>query len=101
MRRDKPRRRDRITCENRYRHKLNMLWPGQILLRITGALLLAGVLCELMNRHMPAMAAFALAGAVLAVLLILVAVELHQDRVLNEMAMREEQERARDAYREF
>lgn len=95
MKRNKPRRRDEITYENRYRHKLNMLWPGQTMLSITGALLLIGILCELLNWHRPATAAFMLAAAVLAVLLILVAVELHQDRVQSEIAMREQEEQNR------
>ena len=95
MKRNKPRRREKATYENRYRHKLNMLWPGQTMLSITGALLLIGILCELLNWHRPATAAFTLAAAVLAVLLILVAVEMHQDRVLNEIAVREQEEQTR------
>lgn len=49
MKRNKPRRREKATYENRYRHKLNMLWPGQTMLSITGALLLLGILCGLLN----------------------------------------------------
>lgn len=92
MERNKPRRRERATYENRYRHKLNMLWPGQTMIKIIGVLLLNGIVCGLLKWREFAAAAFALAGAVLAVLLILVAVELHQDRVLNEIAMREQEE---------
>ena len=91
MKRNKPRRREKATYENRYRHKLNMLWPGQTMLSITGTLLLIGILCELLNWPVGSTAAFALAGAVLAVLLILVAVELHQDRVQSEIAVREQE----------
>ena len=65
------------------------------MLSITGALLLLGILCELLNWHRPATAAFTLAAAVLAVLLILVAVELHQDRVQSEIAVREQEEQNR------
>lgn len=72
-----------------------MLWPGQTMLSITGALLLLGILCELLNGPVGSTAAFALAGAVLAVLLILVAVELDQDRVQSEITVREQEERNR------
>lgn len=81
-----------VPYDSRYRHKLNMLWPGGIMLKITGALSLLGVLFRLLQWRVPALAAFALAGAVLAVLLTLVAVVLCRDRVLNRLAMREREE---------
>ena len=80
-------KREKTTYENRYKHKLNMLWPGQTMLKIVGVLLLIGILFWLLKWRVFASAAFALAGVVFAVLLILVAVELHQDNVLNEIAM--------------
>ena len=66
-----------------------MLWPGQTMLKIVGVFLLIGILFWLVKLCVLAFAAFALAGGVFAVLLILVAVELHQDKVLNQIAMRE------------
>lgn len=51
-----------VTCETRYRHKLNMLEPGTAMLKWVGIFLL---------------------------LMILLIVEAHQDRVLNELAARE------------
>lgn len=81
-----------VPYDSCYRHKLNMLWPGGIMLKITGALSLPGVLFRLLQWRVPALAAFALAGAALAVLLTLVAVVLRRDRVLNRLAMREREE---------
>lgn len=86
-------KREKITYENRYKHKLNMLWPGQTMLKIVGVLLLTGILLWLLKFQVIASAAFSLAGVVFAILLILVAVELHQDNVLNEIAMRENEEK--------
>ncbi|MGN1248621.1 MAG: hypothetical protein ACI4XW_00975 [Candidatus Spyradocola sp.] len=80
----------------RYRHKLNMLWPGQTMLGIAGVLALIGLVLRLLLWRAAAAVAFGLAGVVFAVLLILVAIELHQDRVLNEIAMRENEENGRD-----
>lgn len=82
-----------ITYENRYKHKLNMLRPGETTLKIVGALLLIGILFWLLKWHRTAFAVFILAGVVFFVLVILIAVELHQDKVLNEIAMRENEER--------
>ncbi len=95
MERNKPKR-EKATYENRYKHKLNMLWPGQTMLQIAFVLLLIGILFWLLKWHVFAFAAVALAGVVFAVLLILVAVELHQDNILNEIAMRENAEKNRE-----
>ena len=78
--------------ETRYKHKLNMLWPGGVMMKMTGILLVVGTILYGIGWHTPAFTAFLLAGTVFAVLLILVAVELHQDRVLNEIAMKEAME---------
>ena len=82
-----------ITYENRYKHKLNMLWPGQTMLKIVGVCLLRGILFWFLNWRVFAAVAFAPAAVVFAALLILVAIELHQDKVLNEIAMRENEEK--------
>lgn len=68
---------ERITYENRYKNKLNMLWPGQTMLKIVGVFLLMGILFRLQKWRVFASAAFVLAAVVFAVLLILVAIELH------------------------
>ena len=74
--------RKEANCDTRFRHKLNMLEPGIAMLLAGGALLALGW-------KGAAHAAFGAAGLVFLVLLILIAIEAHQDRVLNEMAKRE------------
>lgn len=95
MERSKPKS-AKTTYENRYKHKLNMLWPGQIMLKIVGVFLLMGIPFWLLKWRVFASVAFALVAVVFAVLLILVAIEMHQDRVLNEIAMRENEEKKRE-----
>lgn len=75
--------------DNRYKYKLNMLEPGIIMMKIIGALLVIGILFWVADWHRLSIITLFLAGAIFAVLLILVAIEAHQDRVLNEIAMRE------------
>ena len=57
-----------------------MLEPGALMLKIAGVLALIGVIAH---------------GLIVAALLILVRIELHQDRVLNEIAQRENEEAER------
>lgn len=80
---------ENTTYENRYKHKLNMLWPGQTMMKLVSVLLLMGIFFRLLKWQTISVAAFLLSGGLFAVLLILVAIELHQDKVLNEIAMRE------------
>lgn len=80
------------TLDQRYRHKLNMLEPGCRMLKIAGALGLAGLLLRWAGATTLSRAALIIAALLVLALLILVRVELHQDRVLNEMALREMQE---------
>lgn len=79
----------------RYRRKLNMLEPGTRMLKIAGVLALLGVIAHGLKMHLPAVILLAAAGLIVAALLILVRVELHQDRVLNEIAQRENEEAER------
>lgn len=69
-----------INYDARYCRKLNMLEPGALMLKIAGVLALIGVIAH---------------GLIVAALLILVCIELHQDRVLNEIARRENEEAER------
>lgn len=78
--------------DNRYRYKLNMLEPGLIMMKIVGAFAAAGILFWAVNWNWLSIVALILAGAVFAVLLILAAIEAHQDKVLNEIAMGEQNE---------
>lgn len=75
--------------ETRYRYKLNMLWPGGKMMMATGVLAMLGGMMYLIHWHTLAYVAFTAAAVIFAVLLILVAIELHQDRILNEIAMGE------------
>ena len=98
MEHSKPKR-EKTTYESRYKHKLNMLWPGQTMLKIAGVFLLIGILFRLLKWRIFSCFAFALAAVVFAILLILVAIELHQDKILNEIAMRENEEKEHGKYR--
>lgn len=82
-----------LSYDQRYRHKLNMLEPGTVMLRICAVLAAAGGLCLWFGWKAAAAGLFALAALLFLVLLVLVGVELHQDRVLNELAVRENQNR--------
>lgn len=80
---------------DRYKHKLNMLEPGAVMLKIIGALAALGIVFWVIKWHLPAAIAWVLGGIILAVLLVLAAVESHQDKVLNEIARRESEEAER------
>jgi len=74
-----------------YRHKLNMMYPGSLMLKlIAGLLILAGVL-YLFGCKEAATISAAAAGVVILVMILLVMVELHEDCVLNEQAIRLDQ----------
>lgn len=78
-----------MTYETRYKHKLNMLEPGTVMLKWMGRLLLAGVVLFLFQLKSVSYIVFGLAGVEFLLLLILLAVEAHQDRVLNDIAEQE------------
>ena len=93
-------------AEKRYKHKLNMLEPGTKMLKWTGLLLAAGVLFGLLHWKYAAYCVMGLAGCLFAVLIILLMIESHQDRVLNETAIKEDRndktgDRYPDRYREL
>ena len=75
--------------EKRYKHKLNMLEPGTRMLKWIGILILIGVLLYVVRFRIAAFCVWAAAGIIFVVLLILLAIEAHQDNVLNEMAIEE------------
>ena len=77
------------TYETRFRHKLNMLEPGIAMCRCICVSAALGNIFLLMHLKTIAYIAFGLAGAVLLLLLILLFIEAHQDKVLNEIAARE------------
>lgn len=78
--------------DNRYKYKLNMLEPGLIMTKIIGILFVTGILFWAAGWHWLSSITLLLAGAVFAVLFILLAIEAHQDKVLNDIAMQENNE---------
>lgn len=81
-----------LIYETRYKHKLNMLEPGTVMLKWNGILLLAGLVLQLLRLKLVSYIVFGLAGAVFLLLLILLSIEAHQDSVLNKIAAQEHKE---------
>ena len=79
-----------VTYETRYKHKLNLLEPGTVMLKWIGVVLAAGLALRLFGLKLVSSILFGIAGAIFLLLLILFAIEAHQDRVLNEIAAHEE-----------
>ncbi|SKA71166.1 hypothetical protein SAMN02745111_02170 [Eubacterium uniforme] len=73
----------------RYKHKLNMLEPGSIMLKWIGILILIGLVLYVFSFRMVAFGAWILSGIIFVVLLILLTIEGHQDKVMNEIGIRE------------
>lgn len=78
--------------DNRYKYKLNMLEPGIIMMKIIGALFVFGCVFWVAKWHWLSVIFLFLSGIIFTVLLILVAIEAHQDTVLNDIVMRENNE---------
>ena len=77
--------------EKNYKHKLNMLEPGIRMLKSIGILFLAGLLFYIFQLRIAAFCTWAASGTVFAVLLILLVIEAHQDNVMNDIAIKENQ----------
>ena len=75
--------------EKCYKHKLNMLEPGSIMLKWIGILILIGLLLYIFKLKIVAYGAWILSGIIFVVLLILLTIEGHQDKVMNEIGIRE------------
>ena len=73
----------------KYKHKLNMLELGSRMLKWIGILILAGILLYVFRFSAAAFCVWVVSGIVFTVLLILLAIEAHQDNVMNEIAMQE------------
>ena len=78
--------------DNRCKYKLNMLEPGLIMMKLIGVLFVTGILFSAAGWHWLSSITLFLSGAVFAVLLILLAIEAHQDKVLNDIVMRKNDE---------
>lgn len=81
-----------MSYDNRYKYKLNMLEPGLIMMKIIGVLFVFGIAFWVAKWHWLSIIFGVLSGIIFAALLILVAIEAHQDNVLNDIAMRENNE---------
>ena len=79
--------------EKRFKHKLNMLEPGTRMLKWIGIMILAGILLYVFQFRMAAFCVWAVAGIIFVVLLILLAIETHQDNVMNDIAIKENRKR--------
>jgi hypothetical protein len=66
-----------------------MLEPGIKMLKCIGILILIGILLYVFKFRMAAFCVWAVSGIIFAVLLILLAIEAHQDNVMNEIAIEE------------
>ena len=75
--------------EKRFKHKLNMLEPGTKMLKCIGILILIGLLLYVFRFRIAAFCLWAASGVVFVALLILLAVETHQDNVMNEIGIEE------------
>jgi uncharacterized membrane protein len=66
-----------------------MLEPGTRMLKLIGILIFIGLLLYIFHFRMAAFGAWIVSGIIFVVLLILLAIEAHQDNVLNEIAIKE------------
>ena len=78
--------------DNHYKYKLNMLELGIIMMKIIGALFVFGIVFWVAKWHWLSVIFLFLSGIIFVALLILVAIEAHQDTVLNDIVMRENNE---------
>ena len=77
----------------RFRYKLNMLEPGTVMLKWIGLLGAIGLVLFLLHLKAAACCVLGLSGILFLLLLILLAIEAHQDKILYEIAMKEDLER--------
>ena len=73
-----------------HRHKLNLLRPGKALCAVLAVLLLAGLILQLCGVSAVAVWLWMIAAAVFVLLLILLGIEQHQDRMLYLQAKQED-----------
>lgn len=73
----------------KYRHKLNMLEPGCNMLKAIGAMALIGFFFCKLKMLLPSYLFIGIAVLIGVVLLILLIIESHQDKVLNQQAVQE------------
>jgi len=74
-----------------------MLEPGTRMLKCIGILMLIGLLFYVFRLKTAAFCILAVSGIVFSVLLVLLAIEAHQDKVLNDIAIKENRKNGEDA----
>ena len=79
--------------DTRFRYKLNMLEPGTVMLKWIGLLGVIGLALSLLHLKTAACCVLGLSGIIFLVLLILLGIEAHQDRILYEISLKEDPER--------
>jgi hypothetical protein len=79
--------------DTRFRYKLNMLEPGTVMLKWIGLLGVIGLVLFLLHLKTAACCVLGLSGILFLLLLVLLAIEAHQDKVLYEISMKEDMER--------
>ncbi len=87
------RKKTSATYDTRFKHKLNMLEPGSRMLLAAAVLFGLGLLCRVFSWHTGMLILFILSAVIVFVLIILVAIELRQDRILNKIAEEEAKQR--------
>lgn len=76
----------------RYKYKLNMLEPGIVMLKIIVALLLVAVVLYLTSNRFLAFCLSSIAGFIFLLMIILIFIEQHQDKMLYEDVKKEDSE---------
>ncbi len=71
------------------KHKLNMLEPGVKMLAAFGIIAVIALVFYLVRWEIPAYITAGIAGLILIVLTVLLIIEAHQDKLLNERAIKE------------
>ena len=84
----------------KYKHKLNMLEPGRVMLICIGVLAVIGLMLQLLRLKIIAWCVLGVAGVLLIVLFVLLAIEDHQDKVLGESCLEEEEKTHEDRHDE-
>ena len=76
----------------RYKYKLNMLESGTQMLKCIGIMLILGGIFYICNLKALSFFVWGLSGSLFLILIILLIIEAHQDKVLNEIAKQENDE---------
>lgn len=82
--------------DKRFRYKLNMLEPGTVMMKWIGLLGGIGLVLFLLHLKTAACIALVLSGILFLILLILLAVEAHQDKILYEISVKEDLEKEKE-----